>query len=112
MHNQTWQGRCFEAAIHALRQNPRGVLVHGTPLGHAGEVAGIRYAHAWVELGDLLVVDLTMNGRPTMPRALYYCAASLIEEHVRRYTADEAVRLLRATGHYGPWDGPALTIAA
>lgn len=108
----TWEGRCFEAAIHALAEHPRGTLVHGTPLGHAGEVAGIRYAHAWVELGDLLVVDLTMSGRPTMPRALYYRAASLTEAHVRRYTVDEAARLLRASGHYGPWDGPALTIAA
>lgn len=108
----TWEGRCFEAAIHALRSFTNGTLVHGTPLGHAGEVAGIRYAHAWIELGDLLVVDLTMSGRPTMPRALYYRAASLTEAHVRRYTADEAARLLCSSGHYGPWDGPALVIAA
>lgn len=108
----TWEGRCFEAAIHALMCHAHSTLVHGTPLGHAGEVAGIRYAHAWIELGDLLVVDLTMSGRPTMPRALYYRAASLTEAHVRRYTADEAARLLCSSGHYGPWDGPALVIAA
>lgn len=106
-----WHGRCFEAAFAALAQHPSGMLVHGTPLGHAGEVASIRYAHAWIELGTLLVVDLTMSGHPIMPRELYYRACGLDESHVKRYPRYEAYATLHAYEHYGPWHEPALSAA-
>lgn len=111
MKKNPWTGRCFEAAVEALYQHPSAVLVHGTPLGEAGEVAGIRYAHAWVELGDLLVIDLTMNGGSTMPRSLYYRVNSLLESDVRRYSKTEALAMMAQSQHYGPWHEPALSAA-
>lgn len=106
------RGRCFEAALEVLASHRGSVLLaHGTPLGLAGEVAGRRYPHAWVELGSAIVVDPTMSGRPTMAMALYYRVGRLEEEMVERYDREEAERLLREVGHCGPWGGAALALA-
>ena len=97
-------GDCYEAAAKLLMEHrdcPGIALAHGTVTGQ-GAVAGIRYGHAWVEIGDA-VLDPS-NGRLVVARKPAYYAAGEIAEPVARYTFAEAAREMLETGHYGPWE--------
>ena len=98
------EGDCYEAAaklLEAHRGCPGIALAHGTVTGQ-GRIAGVRYGHAWVEIGDL-VLDAS-NGRFVVARKPAYYAAGEIAEPVARYTFAEAARRMVETGHYGPWE--------
>ena len=102
--DKSGRGDCYEAAaklLHAHRDCPGIALAHGTVTGQ-GPVAGIRYGHAWIEIGDV-VLDPS-NGRFVVARKSAYYAAGQITEPVARYTFAEAAREMIETGHYGPWD--------
>ena len=105
------RGDCYEAAaklLYAHRSCPGIVLVHGTVTGQ-GPIAGIRYGHAWVEIGDV-VLDPS-NGRFVCARKSAYYAVGQITEPTARYEFDEAARQMLETRHYGPWETrPILTL--
>ena len=97
------EGDCYEAAaklLHAHRDCPGIALAHGTVTGQ-GPVAGIRYGHAWVEIGDV-VLDPS-NGRLVVARKPAYYALGQIARPAR-YGFGEAARRMLETGHYGPWE--------
>jgi hypothetical protein len=97
-------GDCYEAAaklLYAHRSCPGIVLVHGTVTGQ-GPIAGIRYGHAWIEIGDV-VLDPS-NGRFVCARKADYYAVGEINEPVARYEFEEAARQMLETRHYGPWE--------
>ena len=103
-------GDCYEAAFNYLMENRGGgaVLVHAEVTGQ-GRIEGVRYGHAWVEVGDK-VIDRS-NGRIiVMPPAIYYSLAHLqgefleYDRNMHRYTFDEAVQAIQKHGTYGPWD--------
>ena len=99
----TGAGDCYEAAAKLLymhRSCPGIVLVHGTVTGQ-GPIAGIRYGHAWIEAGDV-VLDPS-NGRLVCARKSTYYAAGEIREPVARYDFEAAARQMLETRHYGPW---------
>ena len=104
------EGDCYEAAaklLYAHRSCPGIVLVHGTVTGQ-GPIAGIRYGHAWIEVGDV-VLDPS-NGRFVCARKSAYYAVGEINEPVVRYAFEEAARQMLETRHYGPWiKRPSLT---
>ena len=104
------EGDCYEAAaklLYAHRSCADIVLVHGTVTGQ-GPIAGIRYGHAWIEIGDV-VLDPS-NGRFVCARKADYYAAGEIREPVVRYSFEEAARQMLETRHYGPWiKRPSLT---
>ena len=106
----TGEGDCYEAAAKLLyvhRSCPGIVLVHGTVMGQ-GPIAGIRYGHAWIEIGDV-VLDPS-NGRFVCARKSAYYAVGEINEPVTRYAFEEATRQMLETHHYGPWEKrPSLT---
>lgn len=81
-------------------------IVHGLPLGQAGDVAGIRHWHAWVEVATLtgtLVLDYSNDKEVRLGADTYYRIGHLDEEHVWRFTLAEAERAYRRFGHCGPW---------
>ena len=96
------EGDCYEAAanlLHAHRDCPGIVLVHGTVTGQ-GPIAGIRYGHAWVEIGDV-VLDPS-NGRFVVARKSdYYAVGQIAATACNGF--DAAVRMMLETRHYGPW---------
>jgi len=97
------RGDCYEAAAHFVIGNARcpGIrLVHGEVTGQ-GKIAGIRYGHAWVELGDA-VIDPS-NGRKICMRKADYYELGKITGGVVRYSPGEARHMLVETLHYGPW---------
>ena len=97
------RGNCYEAAAKLLTAH-RGCagaeLVHGTVTGQ-GPIAGVRYGHAWVEVGDV-VLDPS-NGRFVVARKSAYYAVGEITEPVSRYGFEVALRLMLKHRHYGPW---------
>ena len=100
----TGEGDCYEAAaklLYAHRSCPGIVLVHGTVTGQ-GPIAGIRYGHAWIEIGDV-VLDPS-NGRFVCAKRETYYAAGEICEPVSRYDFEADARQMLETRHYGPWE--------
>jgi hypothetical protein len=98
------RGNCYEAAAKLLTVHcgcPGVELVHGTVTGQ-GPIAGVRYGHAWVEVGDV-VLDPS-NGQFVVAGKLDYYAVGEITEPVARYAFREAALCMLETGHYGPWD--------
>ena len=98
------EGDCYEAAaklLYAHRSCPGIVLVHGTVTGQ-GPIAGIRYGHAWIEIGDV-VLDPS-NRRLVCARKSAYYAAGEIREPLSRYDFEAAARQMLETRHYGPWE--------
>jgi len=97
------KGDCYEAAARFVIGNSRCpgiVLVHGEVTGQ-GPIAGIRYGHAWAEIGDA-VIDPS-NGRIVCDRKdAYYCIGKI--SSVVRYSAEEARQSMLETLHYGPWE--------
>lgn len=81
-------------------------IVHGLPIGTGGEVAGARYWHAWIEVQTMLgvcVIDVANDKNVRIGRSVFYRVGSLDEDHVWRFTPAEAKKLLRKSGHCGPW---------
>jgi len=99
------RGDCYEAAAkfvlsQAKRQGIR--LVHGEVTGTGGAALGLRYGHAWVELGGA-VIDPS-NGRCLVATRRDYYAAGKVGA-IRAYTPEEAIAFMLDTKHYGPWEG-------
>lgn len=107
-------GDCYSAAVNAmmaltengtLRATMHCRLVHGWPTGQ-GDIAGIKYGHAWVEIDTsvaVLVID-NSNGRSVaMPKEDYYRIGNIDESEATYYTFEEMAKLLLKSEHYGPW---------
>ena len=98
------KGDCYEAAARFVIGNslcPGIVLAHGEVTGQ-GPIAGIRYGHAWAEIGEA-VIDPS-NGRIVCTRKDAYYGIGKITGGVVRYSPAEARRLMLDTLHYGPWE--------
>ena len=97
------KGDCYQAAARFVIGNARcpGILlVHGEVTGQ-GPIAGLRYGHAWVEIGDA-VIDPS-NGRIVCARKDAYYGIGKITGGVVRYSPSQAHLLMLETLHYGPW---------
>ena len=101
------KGDCYVAAARFVIGNarcPEILLAHGEVTGQ-GPIAGVRYGHAWAEIGDA-VIDPS-NGRIVCARKDAYYGIGNITGGVVRYSPSEARRLMLETFHYGPWEPPA-----
>jgi hypothetical protein len=100
-------GDCYEAAgeymvEHGLMRGESGlVLVHGEVTGQ-GPIEGVKYGHAWVEQGGM-VIDQSMGRDIRMPRREYYTLGR-IGKNLHRYTLEQMRRKVLETEHWGPWD--------
>ena len=98
------------------------MLIHGEVQGQ-GPLSGVRYGHAWVEDGSI-VVDRS-NGRDIrMPKAIYYAIGAIASPdmskwgvpgslndpdlfsggNLHKYTWEEARTKILDSGNWGPWD--------
>ena len=81
------------------------VLVHALVYGQ-GSVAGLRFPHAWVEDGDI-VIDQSNGNDIRIDKRVYYAIGKVKPNQkgaYKTYSYIEMTRKLRSTGHYGPWD--------
>lgn len=95
-------GSCFVDAYHEFMKNPNQyTLVHGVVSGQ-GPLEGIRYCHAWVLDGDI-VIDRTLDPEmQRLPKALYYYIGQI--EITREYDLKAVHAMTAEFGTYGPWD--------
>ena len=114
-------GDCFEAAGKYIMDNgvstwlnpdkkidKKLILVHGE-VGGQGPLEGVRYGHAWVEDGNM-VIDKS-NGRDIkMPKDVYYALGKVIPDfppfkpNLHKYTPEEFRKQVLRHEHWGPWD--------
>lgn len=123
-------GDCFVKAVEeAMAADGELLIVHGLVVvpDDAPLLAGLVHTHAWNERtvtrkvpyadsqaeGGFAFYEVTQeycydmsNGHEAgdVPLELYYKLGQVRRDSVRRYTVDEALRLMRDCGHYGPWD--------
>lgn len=100
-------GDCFKAAGKNVIRNevPGMILVHAAVTGQGG-INGVRHAHAWNEIGDV-VLDNSNNRNIIMRREQYYAIGKVDENNpgqYRRYSRDEALKWMVKTRNYGPWE--------
>jgi len=81
--------------------NDRVFLVHGMVTGQ-GPINGLRYDHAWVEVGGE-VIDRSNGKNIHLSQTLYYAFGRISEEDLRRYSCKETAKNLLLHKHYGPW---------
>lgn len=122
-------GLGYEPDVHLdeiAAENDDIKIVHGLPVGRGESNRGRRFWHAWLEVtlrteipdspefeamrelhGDTLVTAFVLDrsqGQDTwLPQGLYYNVGQLDEEHVWRFSVDEAREMMREYEHYGPW---------
>ncbi len=99
-------GNCFEIHGRVMLdyKEEDWILVHAEVSGQR-KLAGLRYAHAWLENGDE-VIDMANGTTNVHPRRVYYAVGQLSELPgcVARYTAQEAREKMLTEGHFGPWE--------
>lgn len=94
------EGDCFEVAYATAQQIPGSEIVHGIPLGQAGNAEGRRYWHAWVELNGL-VFDFSNGLQVIMRSERYYRIGDV--KLMWRFKEDEYEYQALNFEHYGPW---------
>jgi hypothetical protein len=97
-------GDCYVVAGHYALEHPleeHAHVCHGTAIGH-GPIRGVRFGHAWIEVGDV-VIDQSNGNDAVMPKSVYYEAGQIMDVH--RYTCSEAIRMMAKHEHFGPWEG-------
>lgn len=113
-------GQCYNRAFKVMlnhyekKHNIR--LVHGTPKyfgeGDGDSHDGERMQHAWIEITprDPIAPIVVMDGSQgiehliVVTRKQYYDLGEIEEEHVIRYTPEEAINTALEFNHYGPWN--------
>lgn len=96
---QKSQGRCYELAAKAMIDEPgaeRFTLVHGSVFSLS---VGRQIRHAWIEVNDGRIYEVDED---IYEPANQYLARRRAVAHYR-YSRLEAWRLIRVTGHSGPW---------
>ena len=97
-------GNCFENCARALIDQPEAdwKLVHAVCTGHpASEIAGVRYGHAFLLLGDDMVLDMTTDRAVLVGKDEYYELGKVQEVAV--YDRAAMLLQLRYNRHFGPW---------
>ena len=102
---QNRNGDCFQTAWRTFYQNisSKPVLVHGIITGQ-GPIEGIKYNHAWVEIGDVVIDKTIPMFAKGFPKDAYYRLAQADEDKIFRYTAKEVAQKAQQFGTYGPWE--------
>lgn len=101
-------GDCYEVSgrfimnkMGATKDEPYK-LVHGMVSGQ-GKLEGLRYGHAWIEYGNV-VIDNSNGKERNYPKELYYVVGNIIPKETIYYTPTEAVKRIAKYKHWGPWD--------
>ncbi|MCM1322814.1 MAG: hypothetical protein NC218_01375 [Acetobacter sp.] len=98
-------GNCYQTAFRTFYDNlsKKPLLCHGLVMGR-GPLEGIRYNHAWVEIGDQ-VIDKTMSMfKDGVDKEVYYMLGGVDEKMVYRYNDKQIAEKVVEQETYGPWE--------
>lgn len=105
--NKEPAGDCFKAAGKNILHGeiPGLVLVHAMVTGQ-GPIEGKRHAHAWNEVGDVVLDN--SNGRNIVMRKEQYYEIGKVNaddpKQYRKYDRTAALKWMVKTKNYGPWE--------
>ena len=99
-------GDCYDAAYKYIttHNDPSLRVVHGMVDGQ-GPLKGIRYDHAWIEKGDM-VIDTSNGKNLEIPKIVYYAIGNIKENQLIRYTQKEAMAASLKSGRTSGWSKP------
>ncbi len=102
-------GDCYEVAGLFMMDNEHAagfekpILVHGIVEGQ-GDLKGTRFGHAWIEIGEgIIVIDKSNGNDITMLAKDYYRVGKI--EKTAKYTYKQAMDNMLKHKHFGAWDG-------
>ncbi len=96
-------GDCYQAAGNLIIEyRDKGKLVHGMVNGQ-GKLDGIRFGHAWVEVGNKCL-DYANGKKLSINKKAYYALGKVNPKECKYYTYMEAAKFMLKKGHYGPWE--------
>ncbi len=100
-------GDCYVVAYREQQKSRDAILVHGLVNGQ-GKLKGIKYNHAWVEIGDT-VIDRTIQSESMqeMPKLAYYALGDIKTTY--KYSFMEVIERSLETETYGPWEDELLS---
>ena len=104
-------GDCYQAAGRLIMEYiSNGKLVHGMVNGQ-GRLNGIRFGHAWVEVGGK-VLDHSNGQKRSLPKEVYYALGRIKPSECKYYKYQDAAKLMASKGHWGPWEMSGDTVNA
>ena len=96
-------GDCYQAAGRLIMEHiSNGKLVHGMVNGQ-GKLNGIRFGHAWVEVGGK-VLDHSNGKKKSMSKNVYYALGKINSSECKYYKYKKAAKFMVSKGHWGPWE--------
>jgi len=100
-------GDCFNVAGRAMLEQTHGKeakLIHAFVSGQ-GPLKGVRYAHAWNEVGNV-VFDYSNGRNLELPKEFYYQLGEVSEAEGEYaiYNLTEAFSKFAEHMTFGPWD--------
>ena len=98
-------GTCHERAYRSVMLlGGRFRLAHGFATG-TGPIEGIRYSHAWLENGSVVVDVGSLDGdKPkVIEKEAYYEIGNINESEVRTYSKEEAFKMATEHMTLGHW---------
>jgi len=95
-------GNCFKAAFEFVMEHPEMTLVHGICTG-LGKIAGIRFAHAWVEINGY-VIDPSNGKMVIMAKKQYYELGQVEVNSLATYKIEDMIEVALKKETYGPWE--------
>jgi len=119
-------GDCYEAAYRLLTstefmmRNP--MLVHGIVGGFEFKGKFVpQHGHAWIEYSEegmmgpntylqTIAVDRSNGNDAQMPVELYYYFGCVRDDQVRKYSVEDAMKMICREQHYGPWEQELINI--
>ena len=103
-------GDCYQAAGRLIMRKMNGKLVHGMVNGQ-GPLSGIRFGHAWVEVGSK-VLDHSNGKKRELPKKVYYALGRIKTNQCKYYNGTEATKCMVKSGHWGTWEMSGATTMA
>lgn len=103
--DENQHGNCYEVAFHnVMEDGPSGtmLLCHGIVCGQ-GALSGIKFPHAWNEIGNM-VLDESNGNSILMLQSEYYSTGKIDPATVYKYNFEEMGRKALDFGTYGPWE--------
>lgn len=97
-------GDCFVVAGSYALNHPEVILVHGIVTGQ-GALDGVRFPHAWVEIGGK-IIDKSNGNDIKINKELYYALGSIDKKYLKKYNHKQLLKYVLDTENWGPWEKP------
>lgn len=99
------KGTCFQDSFRNFFKHitEKPLLVHGLITGQ-GPIEGLKYCHAWIEIGDTVIDTTIPLFRDGFPKEAYYSLARLDETLLFKYDNEQVMKKTLEYKTYGPWE--------